>query len=114
MPATAEPTLTYTLDANTIRDSAVSRRSFDPFRSPGARFDFMGRLPSGFGRSLKTVPEIDSTIGGTSTTRGNGSRGVSGSSCHRKRGAPKRKGYTSTSALFASKLDGVRIFRWSF
>src|SRR5438093_10959584 len=78
MPATAEPTLTYTLDANTIRDSAVSRRSFDPFRSPGARFDFMGRLPSGFGRSLKTVPEIDSTIGGTSTTRGNGSRGVSG------------------------------------
>src|SRR2546427_1953998 len=37
-----------------------------------------GRLPSGFGSSFKTMPEIDSTIGETSTTRGNLWRDVSG------------------------------------
>src|SRR2546422_3201943 len=73
-PAPSGPTIAYTLAAHEPRDLVVSARSLDPLRSLGARFGFMGRLPSGFGRSFKTVPEIDSTIGETSPTRGNTSR----------------------------------------
>ena len=77
-PAPSGPTIAYTLAAHEPRDLVVSARSLDPLRSLGTRFGFMGTLPSGFGRSFKTVPEIDSTIGETSPTRGNTSRGVSG------------------------------------
>src|SRR5947209_13057753 len=77
LPAPFGPTIAYTLAAHEP-DALVSARSFDPLRSLRARFDFMGRLASGFGRSFKTVPEIDSTIGARSTTRGNTSRDVSG------------------------------------
>src|SRR5437867_8812817 len=73
-PAPSGPTIAYTLAAHEPRDLVVSAQSLDPLRSLGARFGFMGRLPSGFGRSFKTVPEIDSTIGETSPTRGNTSR----------------------------------------
>src|SRR3989442_15766268 len=75
-PAPSGPTIAYTLTAHEP-DALVSARSFDPLRSLRARFDFMGRLASGFGRSFKTVPEIDSTIGARSTTRGNTSQDVS-------------------------------------
>src|SRR2546426_6530445 len=77
-PAPSGPTIAYTLAAHEWSDPVASARSFDPLRSLRARFDFMGRLASGFGRSFKTVPEIDSTIGARSTTRGNTSRDVSG------------------------------------
>src|SRR3989454_5092874 len=80
-PAPSGPTIAYTLAAQECCDPLVAARSFDAWRSLRARFDFIGRLPSGFGRSFKTVPEIHSTIGETSTTRGNTSRGLSGSSC---------------------------------
>src|SRR5436309_8404179 len=73
-PAPSGPTIAYTLAAHEPRDLVVSARSLDPLRSLGTRFGFMGTLPSGFGRSFKTVPEIDSTIGETSPTRGNTSR----------------------------------------
>src|SRR2546427_12082866 len=78
-PAPSGPTIAYTLGAQERRGPVLSARSFDPLRSVRARFDFMGSLPSGFGRSFKTVPDIHSTIGETSRTRGNTSRGVSGS-----------------------------------
>src|SRR5207249_11495759 len=54
-PAPSGPTIAYTLAAHEPRDLVVSARSFDPLRSLGTRFGFMGRLPSGFGRSFKTV-----------------------------------------------------------
>src|SRR5256886_3677109 len=57
-PAPSGPTIAYTLAAHEPRDLVVSMRSLDPFRSLGARFGFMGTLPSGFGRSFKTAPEI--------------------------------------------------------
>src|SRR3989442_3386464 len=68
-PAPSGPTIAYTLAAQECCDPLVAARSFDALRSLRARFDFIGRLPSGFGRSFKTVPEIHSTIGETSTTR---------------------------------------------
>src|SRR5438094_2272446 len=105
-PAPSGPTIAYTLAAHEPRDLVVSARSLDPLRSLGTRFGFMGTLPSGFGRSFKTVPEIDSTIGETSPTRGNTSRGVSGPPVIGSGAAPKRKGYTSTSALFTSNWTG--------
>src|SRR3989442_2907870 len=80
-PAPSGPTIAYTLAAQEGCDPLVAARSFDAWRSLRARFDFIGTLPSGFGRSFKTVPEIHSTIGETSTTRGNTSRGLSRSSC---------------------------------
>src|SRR6267378_1526309 len=70
LPAPSGPTIAYTLAAQEPRDSVLSARSFGPWRSLRARFDFMGSLLSGFGRSFKTVPELQSTIGETSTTRG--------------------------------------------
>src|SRR2546427_2329153 len=59
-----------------------------------------GKLLSGFGSSFKTVPEIDSTIGETSTTRGNLWRDGTGSLIIGKVAAPKRKGFMSSCAFF--------------
>src|SRR2546427_230900 len=77
-----------------------------PFAIARNAVRFHGKTSIGIWEVLQNRAGDHSTIGETSPTRGNTSRGVSGPPVIGSGAAPKRKGYTSTSALFTSNWTG--------